>query len=370
METLRKLKAIGLMSGTSIDGVDAALVETDGVDIFANNFSLSRHYNDTLKNAIRSLLGEKGTVDRERVRKIEVLLTMFHIQAVKDLLIEADEKIENIDVIGFHGHTIFHNPAYHITRQIGDATIMANELNVPVVSRFRNVDVKAGGEGAPLEPAYLMAISENMPKPLGMINIGGVANITIIGENGEMLAFHTGPGNALIDDWMRKRQGVEMDFDGLFAAKGTPNEKIIANLLKDDFFSKKPPKSLDRDYFFYALNNVDGLSVYDGAATLTAFTAAAIADGVKNYLPVKPLKWIVYGGGANNPSMIRYLRNYLQAPVENSNQIGWNGNTLEAQSFAFLAVRSLFGLALTFPNTTGVAEPSSGGKVFYPEVTG
>ncbi|MBR7159045.1 MAG: anhydro-N-acetylmuramic acid kinase, partial [Alphaproteobacteria bacterium] len=195
METLRRLTSIGLMSGTSIDGVDAALVETDGVDVFANKVSLTRHYDDSLKEAIRTLLGEKGQQDKERLRKIEVLLTMFHVQAVKDLLSEAGKTIKDIDVIGFHGHTVFHNPAYHITRQIGDAALLANELKVPVVSRFRNVDVKAGGEGAPLEPAYLMAISEDMPKPLGFVNIGGVANITVIGVNGEMLAFHTGSGN-------------------------------------------------------------------------------------------------------------------------------------------------------------------------------
>ncbi|MBR7158574.1 MAG: anhydro-N-acetylmuramic acid kinase, partial [Alphaproteobacteria bacterium] len=175
-------------------------------------------------------------------------------------------------------------------------------------------------------------------------------------------------GNALLDDWMRKRHGVEMDFDGVMAARGTPDEKIVAHLLEDDFFKKVPPKSLDRDYFAYALKDIDGLSVPDGAATLTAFTAAAIADSVKNYVQDKPLKWIAYGGGANNPTIIRFLRNYLQTPVETASQIGWNGNTLEAQSFAFLAVRSLFGLPLTFPATTGVPEPSSGGKVFYPEV--
>ncbi len=367
METLRRLTAIGLMSGTSIDGVDAALLETDGVDVFANKFSLTRHYDDALKEAIRSLLGEKGQEDKERLRKIEILLTMFHIQAVKDLLAEAEKNIADIDVIGFHGHTVFHNPAYHITRQIGDAGLMANELKVPVVSRFRNVDIKAGGEGAPLEAAYLVAISEKLPKPLGVINIGGVANITVIGENGELLAFHTGPGNALIDDWLRKRHGVEMDFDGVTAARGNPDEKIIAHLLNDDFFRKVPPKSLDRGYFAYALKSIDGLSVPDGAATLTAFTAAAIADGVKNYVEGKPLKWIVYGGGANNPTLVRYLRQYLQAPIEQAAEAGWNGNTLEAQSFAFLAVRSLFGLPLTFPKTTGVEEPSCGGKVFYPE---
>lgn len=367
MMELKRLRAIGLMSGTSVDGVDAAIVETDGVDVFANNISITRHYEASLKKAIFAVLGDKGLIDSDKVHKAELLLTLFHRDTVKDLLNKAGLSETDIDVIGFHGHTVVHNPAFKITRQLGDAQLLANELKIPVISRFRNVDIKAGGQGAPLEAAYLTAISSDLPKPLGIINIGGIANVTLIGENGEFQAFHTGTGNALLDEWMQKRYGVEMDFDGVEAARGTPDERILAKLFTDEFFAKAPPKSLDREYFRYALTDLDGLSVADGAATLTAFTVRAIKRAVDDFASVKPENWIVYGGGANNPTMMKYLKELFGVNVRNASEAGWNPVTLEAQSFAFLAVRSLFGLPLTFPSTTGVAEALSGGKLFNPE---
>lgn len=366
MTNIRRMTAIGLMSGTSVDGVDAALVETDGVDVFDNAVAITRHYRPELKEEIIALLGNETHQNEEKLNRANLLFTLFNGDTVLELLEKAGKKIEDIDVIGFHGHTLFHSPLLKVTRQLGNPQLLANELGVKVVSRFRNVDVKSGGQGAPLEAAYLVAITRDMEKPLGIINIGGIANVTAIGQNGEIQAFHTGPGNAIINDWMRKKHAIEMDFDGLEAARGNPDMRVVDDLLKDEFFAKIPPKSVDRNYFSFALHEVDGLSVSDGAATLTYFVAAAIKQALDNYLFIKPVKWVAYGGGANNPTLLRFIAKVLKSEVVKADELGWNGNTLEAQSFAFLAVRSLCGMPITYPETTGAPEPLSGGKLFYP----
>ena len=370
MEEIRKLTAIGLMSGASGKGVDAALVETDGFDIFENKVSLTNHYDDVLRQALCSVMSGKDSNDEEKIRKVELLLTLFHGDTVRLLLEKAGRSVEDIDVIGFHGHTVLHNAALHVTRQLGNAELLANELKINVVSRFRNVDIKAGGQGAPLEPAFLLAALRDEKKPLGVINIGGIMSVTLIGENGEMQAFHAGTGNVLVDKFMNQKYGLEMDFEGLEAARGKPDEKVIEKLLRDDFFTKTPPKSLDAGYFDYALDDVKGLALQDAVATLTAFSAYSLAQSVNDFAFTKPQKWIVCGGGANNPTLCRYIRESLGSELINSKEVGINPDTMEAQSFAFLAVRSVFGLPLTFPQTTGVAEDLSGGKLFVFENKG
>lgn len=365
MEEIRKLTAIGLMSGTSGKGVDAALLETDGFDIFENRISLTAHYDDTLKEALYSVVSGAYKGDDDKLRKVELLLTLFHKDTVFALLEKAGKTINDVDIIGFHGHTVLHNAALKVTRQLGNAELLANELKINVVSRFRNVDIKAGGQGAPLEPAFLLSALQNVKKPVGVINIGGVISLTLIGENGEMQAFHTGTGNVLIDSFMHQKYGVEMDFDGLEAARGKPDEKVIEKLLRDDFFAKVPPKSLDARYFDYALDDVQGLSLQDAVSTLTMFSACSLAKSVEDFAFIKPKNWIVCGGGVNNPTLCRCIREVLGGDLMNSSEFGINPDTMEAQSFAFLAVRSLFGLPLTFPQTTGVAEDLSGGKLFY-----
>ena len=363
MEVIRPLTAMGLMSGTSMDGVDAALLVTDGVDVFQFGKALNRPYDMEMRAALRSVSGREALKDEARVAEVERKMTLFHAEVVGELLEHAGLRPEDVDVIGFHGQTLFHNPAEHQTVQIGDGDLLAAETRIPVVNRFRYADMANGGQGGPLIPSYHAALARDMEKPIAVLNIGGVANITWIGENGELVAFAAGPGNALIDDWMMKKHGTNMDYDGNMAASGTVDEKIVASMMKRPYFKKAPPKTLDRDEFAERImDNLEGASVADGAATLTAFTAEAVACGARDFLPKPPKKWIVCGGGANNPTLMRMLRQRLGVPVESAAKVGWDGDAMEAQGYAFLAARSIFGLPLSFPGTTGVPHSMCGGS--------
>jgi anhydro-N-acetylmuramic acid kinase len=286
--------------------------------------------------------------------------------------VEGFLKTENIDkatvdVVGFHGQTVLHKPDKRLTVQIGDGAALARRLGLPVVYDFRAADVAAGGQGAPLVPVYHQALARTLerPHPIAVLNVGGVANVTFV-DGGDPVACDTGPGNALIDDFMRARTGAPLDRDGDQAAKGRVHEDFVARVLADKFFDLPYPKSLDRNAFAYANLGLPEFSVVDGAATLSALTAAAVARVVA-HLPAPPKTWIVAGGGAHNPTLMRMLANRLApAPVETADAAGWSADALEAQAFAFLAVRGVRGLPLTFPKTTGVPEPMIGGILADP----
>jgi anhydro-N-acetylmuramic acid kinase len=266
-----------------------------------------------------------------------------------------------VDVVGFHGHTILHRPAERRTRQIGDGALLAHRLGLDVVADFRSADVAAGGQGAPLAPLFHTALAAALPKPIAVLNIGGVANVTWIGGLPEILAFDTGPGNALIDDWVRRHTGVAADLDGALARTGAVSAAHVENFLTNPFFGRLPPKSLDRDDFRGAMPT--GLSLEDGAATLTEMTAAAVAAGTRHF-PAPPEQWLVTGGGRHNPALMAALGRHLDAPVKPVEAVGWRGDALEAQAFAYLAVRSVLGLPLSLPSTTGVPQPCCGGHLF------
>ncbi len=364
MEVIKPLTALGLMSGTSMDGVDAALLVTDGVDIFEYGKALNRPYDMDMRAGLRSVTGRDACKDADRLRDVERKMTLFHAQVVSELLDSAGLRAQDIDVVGFHGHTVFHDPAEHLSVQIGDGDLLAAQTGIPVVNRFRNSDMANGGQGGPMMASYHAALARDLEKPVVVLNIGGVAKMTWIGENGELVAFDTGPGNALIDDWMMKKHGTNMDFDGNMAAAGTVNEKIVAVMMKDPYFAKKPPKALDRDEFSKkVMDNLESESVADGAATLTAFSAQAAARAAADFLPKPAKRWIVCGGGAHNPTLIRMLRQRTGAEISPAREVGWNGDFLEAQGYAFLAVRSLFGLPISFPATTGVPHSMCGGTL-------
>jgi anhydro-N-acetylmuramic acid kinase len=275
-------------------------------------------------------------------------------------------RASDIDIVGFHGQTISHRPEQRFTWQIGDASWLAREVGVPVVADFRTADVAAGGQGAPLVPVYHRALVEQARHnatwrlPVAVLNIGGVANVTWIGEGGELLAFDTGPGNAPLDDWVRRHGLGTFDADGHLSASGTADWSRIRRVLSSSYFSEKPPKSLDRNDFISAI--ADNLSVQDGAATLASLCAAAASEGIR-FMPERPTRWIVCGGGARNRFTMSMLESLSKVLVE-VDVPGWNGFALEAQAFGFLAVRSLRGLPLTFPATTGVPLPLSGGRLF------
>jgi anhydro-N-acetylmuramic acid kinase len=347
-------RAIGLMSGTSLDGIDVAMVETDGRDRVIPGPALTLAYPNEFRERLRSVLGGIGPVT-----EVEGELTRLHAEAVEHFLREHPGNA--IDVVGFHGHTILHRPAERRTWQIGDGSLLAALLGFDVVADFRSADVAAGGEGAPLAPLFHAALAASLSKPLAVLNIGGVANVTWIAERAEILAFDTGPGNALIDDWVRRHTGAAADLGGALARAGRPSVEHVQRLLARPFFDRPPPKSLDRDDFQGVVPS--GLSLADGAATLTEMTAVAVAAATRHF-PAQPRQWLVTGGGRHNPTLIEALRRCLEAAVRPVEDVGWNGDALEAQAFAYLAVRSLAGLPLSLPSTTGVPQPTCGGRLF------
>src|SRR6516164_3345132 len=346
--------ALGLMSGTSLDGIDAAMIETDGQERVIPGPSLTIPYRETFRERLRSVLGGVGPV-----AEVEGELTRFHADAAEQFL--ERNPATGIDIVGFHGHTILHRPDERRTWQLGNGALLARLLGGALVADFNSADVAAGGEGAPLAPLFHAALAATLPKPLAILNIGGVANVTWIGEGGQILAFDTGPGNALIDDWVRQRTGAAADIDGAFARAGGASTAYIARFLTLPFFGLPPPKSLDRDDF--RAIEPEGLSLEDGAATLTEMTAAAVAAAIR-YFPQPPLEWLVCGGGRRNPVLMEALRRRLGASVRPVEQVGWDGDALEAQAFAYLAVRSVRGLPLSLPSTTGVSALISGGRLF------
>lgn len=364
------LKAIGLMSGTSLDGVDVALIETDGERIGAFGPTGYRAYADGERNLLRQALADAVSVTQRNARPgkladAEQLVTRAHAAAVEDFLRTNKLSRGDIDVVGFHGQTVLHRPEQKLTVQIGDGNELAKALGIPVVFDLRAADVAAGGQGAPLVPVYHSALVRMLGRsaPTVVVNVGGVANITYI-DRETLIACDTGPGNALLDDFMLRRTGEAVDRDGRTAAKGRPNGAWIAKASSRPFFTAPPPKSLDRNDF--AALTVDGMSTEDGAATLTAFTAASIA-AITPMLPQVPADWIVVGGGASNPTLMRALNERLApAAVTRGHELGWSGDAIEAQAFAYMAVRSLKGLPLTFPGTTGVAAPHTGGVLAKP----
>jgi len=346
-------RAIGLMSGTSLDGIDVAMIETDGRDRVIPGAALTLPYREEFRERLRSVLGGEGPVG-----EVEKELTRLHAEAVEHFLCEHPRTAA--DVVGFHGHTILHLPAERRTWQIGDGALLARRLGLEVVADFRSADVAAGGQGAPLAPLYHAALAATLPRPLAVLNIGGVANVTWIGGREEILAFDTGPGNALIDDWVYRHTGAAADLDGALARAGAVSAVHVENFLAKPYFDRFPPKSLDRDDFRGALPT--GLSLEDGAATLTEMTAATAAAGTR-YFPAPARQWLVTGGGRHNPALMEALGRRLNVPVKPVEAVGWRGDALEAQAFAYLAVRSVLGLPLSLPSTTGVPHPTSGGRL-------
>jgi anhydro-N-acetylmuramic acid kinase len=363
------VRAVGLMSGTSLDGVDVALIETDGESIAGFGPSACRPYAPAERELLRrSLADAAGLADRNArpgvLQEAEALVTEAHAQAAERFL--RDNGLgKDIAVVGFHGQTVLHRPEAGLTVQLGDGKALARRLRLPVAFDFRAADVAAGGQGAPLVPVFHRALVENLrrPGPTAVLNVGGVANLTYLDGAEAMIAFDTGPGNALIDDFMLARAGKAHDEGGVLAAAGRVDEELVAGLLAHPFFRLPFPKSLDRNAFNI---DVSAHSLADGAATLTALTAAAVAQAV-DLLPRPPRTWIVAGGGARNATLMRMLAARLApATVLTADAVGWSADALEAQAFAYLAVRTLRGLPITFPTTTGVPEPMTGGMVVKP----
>jgi anhydro-N-acetylmuramic acid kinase len=358
MDSHEPVLALGLMSGTSLDGIDAALLLTDGAKIAEPMGALSVPYDDKLRAALRAAVARAEFLPG--VDALERAMTLAHATVVGALLRQEGLVPNAVRVIGFHGQTLLHRPEAGITWQIGDGALLAVACEIDVVSDFRAADVDAGGEGAPLAPVFHAVLADGLAKPVAVLNIGGVANVSWIGAGGRMVAFDTGPGNAMIDDWCLVHTGCPLDTDGALAAAGRVDEGALATLLDNPYFARKAPKSLDRNAFNAA--PVAGLSPQDGAATLTAFTARSIARAESEF-PAPVTRWLVCGGGRHNRALMAALADALTAPVEAVEAADWDGDALEAQAFAYLAMRSLRGLPLTFPMTTGVPHPLTGGQL-------
>lgn len=351
------LRTIGLMSGTSLDGVDAALIETDGEAIASLGPTLTIPYDDELRAGLRGLLDRAPRLDPNDPELAEPVRRLTEVHARAALALGGTP-----DLIGFHGQTILHDPAHRRTWQIGDAALLVHLTGVAVAYDFRSADVAAGGQGAPLAPLFHAALARKLEKPLAVLNIGGVANVTWVGPGDRLVAFDTGPGNGPLDDWVSRHGGGRFDRDGALARAGTADSVVLGRLLAHAYFARPAPKSLDRLDFARALaeSGMETLSPQDGAATLVAFTAAAIAAAP---LPARPRRWLVSGGGRRNPAIMDALRRALPAPVEPVEAVGWDGDALEAQCFGFLAARVAAGLPLSLPETTGVPWPMPGGAI-------
>ena len=355
--------AIGVISGTSMDGIDVALIESDGEDKLKAGPAATFPYPKPVAERLRAVVADSGEAQAPQPA-LERDVTDAHVAAVEAFLDRFSIARERVALVGLHGQTILHRPREGVTRQLCDGARAAAALGLDVVSDFRSADVKAGGEGAPLAPIYHAAMAAGLARPLMVLNWGGVGNVTYLGAGGEIIAFDTGPANALIDDFIASRRGLAFDDNGMLAASGRVDSAALATLMSDPYFEREAPKSLDRNHFKALAACVESLSDADGAATLSAFTVEATAAALA-HVPQAPARWLVGGGGRRNPNLMRRLAERLQVSVEPVEAIGFDGDSIEAQCFAYLALRSRRGLPLSFPTTTGVPKPMPGG-VFWP----
>lgn len=358
-------RALGLMSGTSLDGIDVAMIDTDGAGEVKRGPAMTFPYTAEMRRMLADALAEARLITARAQRPGQLAVaerevTEQHAAAVAAFLRTQAIARDSIDCVGFHGQTVLHRPEQGLTVQLGLGPLLSDLTRLAVVYDLRADDVAAGGQGAPLVPVYHRAMAGRLTqRPLAVLNVGGVANVTWIGRDGHLLAFDTGPGNALIDDWMMRHTKVPCDIDGAVAAAGRIHEDVVRFYLSHAFFALAPPKSLDRGAFFWDL--VEGLSLEDGAATLTALTVEAVARA-RALMPDEPALWIVCGGGRKNRTLMSALAGRVENAVVPAEAVGFDGDSVEAEAWAYLAVRSRAGLPITYPTTTGAPRPMTGGK--------
>ena len=362
-------RAIGAMTGTSMDAVDLAYLETDGRKNLRFGPSASYPFSNADRALLRRAVEEARNLRNRDERpgalaEAEELITRRHVEAIASFLKQFGLSAAAIDLIGFHGQTVLHRPDESLTVQIGDGALLARTIGIDVAYDLRAADIASGGQGAPLVPAFHSALAESsgVAAPMLFVNIGGIANMTYVAPDADPLACDTGPGNALIDDLMLARRGLAMDENGETALAGKVDEAALAALMAHDYFAQKPPKSLDRNAFSAA--PVKALDTEDAAATLVAFTARSIVAHL-DFLPEPPAMIVLCGGGAHNPALQKAIAERAPCPLRKAEDFGWDSQAIEAQAFAYLGVRVAKGLPLTFPGTTGVAAPMTGGKLAW-----
>ncbi|MGN8154777.1 anhydro-N-acetylmuramic acid kinase [Agrobacterium sp. 22094] len=364
--------AVGLMTGTVLDGnIDVALLHTDGERVERFGAYTLAPYDQAVRELLEETLAEARKwnfegPEPEIFGRAEDALTRAQSAAVADLVTDAGLSLSDIGVVGFHGQTVLHRAPQPgrlgATRQLGDGELMAKLLGTKVAYDFRSADVRAGGQGAPLAAAYHSALLKGVAQDgsAAILNLGGVGNVTWSDGKSHVVAFDTGPANAPINDWIKQHGLGDMDRDGLIAASGQVNEERLAKLLQHPYLTARFPKSLDR--FDFGASMADGLSLEDGAATLTAFTASAVGKAL-DLLPQRPERLFVSGGGRHNPTLMRMLAKLARVDAQPAETLGWRGDAVEAECFAFLAVRVLRNMPISFPTTTGAPEPMTGGRL-------
>ncbi|QDZ00809.1 anhydro-N-acetylmuramic acid kinase [Nitratireductor mangrovi] len=369
--------AIGLMSGTSMDGIDLALLDTDGDMVVRRGPAFFVPYEAAFRRRIESALDTaKGIEHREQrpgdLGDLEREITLRHADAVARFRAEHPRWAGRVELVGFHGQTVLHRPKKSLTVQLGDGPLLARETGLAVVFDLRANDMRHGGQGAPLVPAYHTALAHALVDagasqfPICFVNVGGISNITWVPARGDPVAFDSGPGNALIDQWVAGQGGIPFDADGMIASEGGVVASVVARYLENPFFARKGPKSLDRGDF--TLEPAEGLELADGARTLANVSAEAILKAAEQ-MPELPKCWIICGGGRKNPHIVADLRRGADAmgsAVALAEDVGLDGDAMEAEAWAYLAVRSLAGLPVTFPTTTGCHRPVTGGVIVSP----
>ena len=368
------MRALGFMTGTSLDAVDMAVLETDGETIQAYGAAGERKTTEATRDIMleatrQALAWARGTPEPAIFAEAARAGAEEHFAAAGEFLAANGLQWSEIELIGMHGQTVLHERPQPSrvgrTVQLGDATLLARLTGVPVAHDFRTADVAAGGEGAPLAPIYHLARarSSGMQAPLAVLNVGGVANVTFWTGGDDLAAFDTGPGNGMIDLLVQARGAGRFDDGGKYASVGRVNEGVLAGLLAHPYFRADAPKSLDR--FDFSLESLEPLSLEDAAATLVAFTAEAVRLGF-DLMGAVPTEMIVCGGGRLNPQIMKALAERLPCPVTTAEDHGWRGDAIEAEAFAYLAARTARGLPISYPKTTGVPRPMTGGRIVQP----
>lgn len=362
-----RLTAIGVISGTSMDAIDVALVTSDGRDEVAFGPASSYPYRDATRRDLQAVIADAERASAAPLAELEAAVTVDHLAAIERFAAEKAVDLTTVDLVGLHGQTVYHRPERRFTRQLIDGQAVADALGIPAVDRFRHADVEAGGEGAPFAPLYHRALAQGLEQPVMVLNLGGVANVTWI-DGEEVVAFDTGPASAILDDFVWRRLGRPYDEGGALAASGRVHDDLVAGFMANPFFARKPPKSLDRNDFHRRAQVVEALSDADGAATLAAFTVESLVAAL-DHVPRAARRWLVGGGGRLNRHLMARLSQRLGVPVEPVEAAGWDGDALEAQLFGYLAIRSVKGLPLSLPSTTGVPRPMPGGRLHRPATT-
>jgi anhydro-N-acetylmuramic acid kinase len=369
------MRVLGFMTGTSLDAVDMAVVETDGEEVLqlgpAGEKKLSPDVRAVILEATAAALAwPAGEPEPAVFAEAAAAVAREHIAAAEDYMAQTDILPSDLDYIAVHGQTVLHEPPrpgrpVGRTVQLVDAPAVASALGVPVIYDFRSADVAAGGQGAPLAPVYHAAMVRwsSLHTPTAVLNLGGVANVTLVKSDGTLEAFDTGPANGMVDLWMQEMTMARYDHNGLNAKAGKVRQDILAAYLDHPYFAAAGPKSLDR--YEFSLDPVRGLSIEDGAATLTAFAAEAVARGVKAASEI-PLRLVIAGGGRNNATLVGMIKDRLPVNVILAEEAFWRGDSLEAEAVAYLAARTAMGLPISYPGTTGVPEPMAGGRIALP----